>query len=497
VSVEYVNTGSGYAGLQAWWDSRPAIFTEVETVFVDNMLLVEHFLAGGKTTSAAFYAEIIVLDANRHGGIPGVGARIVSPDGAAAPFRINVPHLRVSGLEMYQDTTTTQPALQFLSGAYVAGSDVRIDSCMPHDLAVSTTSYTIAGTSNSLLNLKLTNNITYGSRRSIDTRNSVCESHNNIWYRHNASLGPICDSNTTRINDYSGAAVAGQECFWTAGSPPSGSNNVSSDATATIDTPTGSQNNIAGSAVFVSVTSGSENFNLLNGTTALHNSGATVASVTLDAKGVSRPQGASYDVGPFEWPEAGTSDIAAAGSGVASGTGDIESQRDVAGSASTTATGSGQLNVGVDIAASDSATAEGTAGAVSGLVGDVSAAGAGVAGGVATLSTGFNAGASGSGTAIGAAGLVDLGLTGSFTTTGLESTPGTAWLSTAVLWTWTPNGRIGSVGGTPIVGSGTTHATTGALTATGLPLGDGELKWGILGATPQDDKVGIEYGTAT
>lgn len=84
-----------------------------------------------------------------------------------------------------------------------------------------------------------------------------------------------------------------------------GSYNASSDGTAPTQFPTGSVGSVAGSAVFTSVTVGSENFRLLTGTNALYNTGHTIGAVTVDAFGVARPQDAIYDIGAAERPTAG------------------------------------------------------------------------------------------------------------------------------------------------------------------------------------------------
>ena len=81
----------------------------------------------------------------------------------------------------------------------------------------------------------------------------------------------------------------------------------------------------------------------------------------------------------------------------------------------------------------------------------------------------------------------------------LENNAGSLWLNQAVVWTWTPNGRIGSMSGkSPADGTGTLHATTGLMTASyaGMPAGAGCLDIAILGATPDLDAVYHVTGTA-
>lgn len=69
--------------------------------------------------------------------------------------------------------------------------------------------------------------------------------------------------------------------------------------------------------------------------------------------------------------------------------------------------------------------------------------------------------------------------------------------SVPVVYTWTPAGRTGSMGGkTPLDGSGTT-AGDGRLTVSGLAApGAGRLDVSVLGAAPDQDQVFCQYLTA-
>ena len=58
----------------------------------------------------------------------------------------------------------------------------------------------------------------------------------------------------------------------------------------------------------------------------------------------------------------------------------------------------------------------------------------------------------------------------------LENFSGSLHLGTTINYSWFPGGRIGSLAGiTPVEGTGTTHATTGALTVPNLELGSGVI----------------------
>jgi hypothetical protein len=64
--------------------------------------------------------------------------------------------------------------------------------------------------------------------------------------------------------------------------------------------PTSSIGSVAPSAVFISSTTGAENFNLKSGTNALVDAGTSTNGLATDAAGVSRPQGTAYDIGALE-----------------------------------------------------------------------------------------------------------------------------------------------------------------------------------------------------
>ena len=141
--------------------------------------------------------------------------------------------------------------------------------------------------------------------------------------------------------------------------------------------------------------------------------------------------------------------------------------------------------------------AGGTDGSVTGGTGSGTGSGTGgdatgvtVGNGSVTGGTGTGTGSGAGGDATGAAG------TGSVTVGPLENSPGSLWLSQSVAWTWAPLGRVGSMESITVVdGTGTTHATTGVLTVSGLAVGDGEMRVVKLGATAFDDLHYVEYGT--
>lgn len=151
-----------------------------------------------------------------------------------------------------------------------------------------------------------------------------------------------------------------------------------------------------------------------------------------------------------------------------------------------TGSGTGGNATGVD-SGSGSVTGGTGTGTGSGTGGNAT----GVISGNVTGGTGTGTGSGTGGNAVGGIGA------GSITVGPLENSPGSLWLSQSVAWTWAPLGRVGGMTGITVIdGTGTTHATTGVLTVSGLAPGEGELRVVKLGDTAFDDLHYVEYGTA-
>ncbi len=85
----------------------------------------------------------------------------------------------------------------------------------------------------------------------------------------------------------------------------------------------------------------------------------------------------------------------------------------------------------------------------------------------------------------------------SVTTSPLENLSGSLHLGVLMRWSWFPNGRIGQLDGIrPVEGTSTTNGTTGVLTATGLPSGDGLIMTSLHGANRLLDTGHAQYLTA-
>jgi hypothetical protein len=291
-------SGGDYTSLSAWEATLAATLTSTELAECYNFALSDDVAISGSVTSATNYIRIYTPLAERHDGrsraVSGTGFRISDSTGAGTIRHGANSHVRYEGLEIEQ--TGSSNTLQ-INNTLSSGSDIRVEKCLIHD-TLTGTGYTISAIAANL-NLTLRNNIVYGNQRSMDTRgatSALCE--NSTFWRHQAQLGLVSGTELSCKNTYSGHAGAASDDFWSGGSP-TGNNNASSDTTATARF-TSSVNSVAGSAVFTSVTAGSEDFSLKTGTNALVDAGATLGTVTDDLIGTTRPQGASYDIGAFE-----------------------------------------------------------------------------------------------------------------------------------------------------------------------------------------------------
>lgn len=295
-------SGGDYSSLVSWEAARPATLTDAETAECRDFSLSENLTIAGITTSSSNYLRIYAPPAYRHDGrsraVGGVGFRLTSSSGLTLNIAVN--HVRLEGVEI--EGTGSAQAISYVFGAFSSGgNDHRIDQCIIHDV-ITGSGYTInAAVGN--LNLSVRNSIMYGFQRSWDTRGATSvTSENNTFWRHQAQLGLVSGSELVCKNTYSGHTGGASDDYWSGGSP-SGNNNASSDTSATARF-TSSINSVS-SAVFTSTTSGAEDFTLVSGSNALVDAGATLASVTSDLKGTSRPQGSSYDIGAIERVSAG------------------------------------------------------------------------------------------------------------------------------------------------------------------------------------------------
>jgi len=289
-------SGGDYTTLSAWYGSLPATLTEPEIAELESFDLVDSLDMAGKTTSAANYIEIRAAAGHKHNGVFGSGARIRCGSSATiSPILCSGRHVRIKDIEIYMDKSGATFGAMSIAGA-VSGSDVRWENLLVRSVATGTVYCLAASTAN--LNITIKNCIVYSPCRSFDVRDAASGAiYNSVFYRTAAQIGVLAGSATEIKNCYSGASASGANDFWT-GATPTGGNNASSDTTASFGT--GNITSLAATSAFVAP--GSLDFSISTGS-SLKNAGATVASVTTDIAGASRPQGAAYDIGAFEFSE--------------------------------------------------------------------------------------------------------------------------------------------------------------------------------------------------
>lgn len=303
------SSGGDYTTLTAWESAQLAVLLAPAEAECYNFDLDDTLSISGITTSASNYVRIYTPSAERHDGrsrtVSGTGFRLKRTAAGGVTLSIAVNHSQIEGIEI-EGASSTTAAVTYQFGTFAAGANVHLlDKCIIHD-TLTGTGYTL-NISMSNLVATIRNTIIYGYQRSWDTRNSATvTSENNTLWRHAAQLGAVSDTELSCKNTYSGHTGAAAEDFYTGAASPTGNNNISSDASQAVDYTAG-VSNIAGSAVFTSITPSSEDFRLLTGTNALVEAGATLGSVTTDIIGTARPQGTSYDVGAFERLVSGTS----------------------------------------------------------------------------------------------------------------------------------------------------------------------------------------------
>jgi hypothetical protein len=256
--------------------------------------------------TSATYDLTIKCTTDKHDGrsrdVSGSGYQLTASSTGFATLRLDTKHVTVDGLEI-KSTVSGVLALAVLKYTSLSSGDNQVDvlNSIVHGNSASSSNYVIeAKRSNS--SVLFDNIIAYSGMRIIDTRGSSnTKIRKATFWRHANQLGIVASSELTCRNTYVGQSTGSAQDFWTGGSSPSGNNNASSDSTATTDYPTDSLVSKAGADQFVSVTAGSEDFNLTS-TSDLIDEGATVG-LAFDIIGTTRT--APYDIGAFKFVSGG------------------------------------------------------------------------------------------------------------------------------------------------------------------------------------------------
>ena len=255
----------------------------------------ENFMFAGTITTASDYVVMEPELGAKHTGLVTTGCRITSA-ASGGTVRINTDYLRIEGLCILN--TSNNPAVSYGLGVRTPGAnDNRMRSCILKAGATSATTNVLSASRADLV-FTIENTVIYGPLRTLDTRFSATVTINHVTgWRTADQLGFVCRAGTTITNSYSGKASGSQQDFWLGNpfSDPDGSNNVSSDTTATTDF-TGSAVSKAGSDQFTNVTVGSEDFSLKAGAFLIDFGTGALAT---DIIGATRD--GSPDVGAFEF----------------------------------------------------------------------------------------------------------------------------------------------------------------------------------------------------
>jgi hypothetical protein len=462
-----VGTGGDYPDLAAWFAAAPASLITADQIWQARLLnqvfstTTTLLNITGKATNATHYFEITAdagcsfLDAPnlrtsgplRYNGA--FGARIEeSGTSGYCPLVISTAYTRISKIQFATTANYPAGARALLNMGDADGNNFDVNQC----LFEGDSNYgawgggvvSIRGANSAIRNsVMVLRSLSVDAVIAAVSWGAVVRNCTLVSLNVKVSAAIYGDSGAATIkNSYVGNATSlfSGSSTWTA-------TNCLSDASTL---PSGFSSAPFSTTTFENITDGTLDLRPKDGS-ALINAGAsytgaypdTTAWPTTDISGYARS--GSWDVGAWET-------VSAAVSATASGA-TLTSTSTLAPG---TATGSGPVS-----ASAPGATLTGTS----------------------TLSVGTASGPAAAGT---------------ITTDPLENNVGSLWLGQSVHWTWTQGGRIGSMTGKTLVeGTGTTHATTGALTVSGLPAGAGCLQIAVRGATPADDAVYHATGTVT
>jgi hypothetical protein len=282
-------SGGDYTSLTAWASNIPANLTGLgefrAVLYIAGLTQTGGLPFTGFTTTAT---DKIVIDGSGlpHTGVAHSGAYI---QGTLGVIRTQVDYFELQNLEIHDTDGSGAVQLQRAGGT----NSTKLLRCILHG------SNGLGAAANGSTNYIFRNCIIYasGAARTYDARGAgTLEMSNSIIYTQAGDFPFLTDAGHVVKNTYVGGAS--NQNFWSGGTS-TGNNNAASDTTATAQF-SSSINSIAGSTAFTSVTSGSENFTTKTGFTGLTDLGATLAAVTDDIIGTSRPQGSAYDIGAFE-----------------------------------------------------------------------------------------------------------------------------------------------------------------------------------------------------
>lgn len=232
--------------------------------------------------------------------VSGAGCSISSTTSTGTIVVSGVNHVTIDGIDVVCTREVASGTAVSCSGTFSTDSDVRVVNSILHATGATPpgASYLVEATVANL-NFEIINCVGYCRGRAIDTRSSLSAviDYCTFWL-HADNLVVVGSSELTCRNTYAGKVSGSSQDFWSGGTSPSGSNNTSSDTSATIDY-AGSQISKAGSNQFVNITAGSEDFTLKSGSD-LEGFATPISGITTDIIGTVRDSTAP-DGGAFEF----------------------------------------------------------------------------------------------------------------------------------------------------------------------------------------------------
>lgn len=208
--------------------------------------------------------------------VSGVGVQIYNS--ASSVLSLSTNYISVIGLDIKNTNATANLAIAKYGTPSAGANLTTITDCILHNTGTTGTGYVIGvSTTNSVIDMSGT--ISYGKGRILDCRSAATMTvDSSVFYCSDNQQTVLNGTELTITNSYAGNEGALAD-FAADGGSPSGSNNATSDTTATTYF-TSSLASKAAASQFVSVTVGTEDFNLLVTSDLI---GAGIAGIDIGA----------------------------------------------------------------------------------------------------------------------------------------------------------------------------------------------------------------------
>ena len=317
-TVSTINkTGEDYNTLTLWEDDKDGDLvtdTRQETAecYDDDGTLTDQLSIGGSATSSSYFMKVTAPIGERHNGTAGTGFTLTSTAMGPSSSVISITD-RYTIIEWIEITDWKAASFWIWTFGVILGSDSsysHVRNILMYD--VSETSSRIFGfytTDQNATNVYVYNNIIYGIKSGWNNNgvgiyypyksdfyyynNTIYDCENGLWIntdgstvhvKNNISIGNAADDyvfQSTTDHDY----------------------NASSDSTAT------GANSVTGitTAIFESITAGSEDLHLVSGASTVRGAGVNLYSTfTTDIDGDTRPSTGAWDIGADEYQSLST-----------------------------------------------------------------------------------------------------------------------------------------------------------------------------------------------